>query len=372
MATISNTRAVSAGVLLLGLVSAASGHAHGGESASLDIASATVSSNSSSPVDIGTPSYFRHPEHSGLMLGHIISMSIAWIFVLPLGELLLSDLLKIANAQEGVMFSIVRSRYNFPTQLSFSALNAVGVTLALIYNARTPDLYPNNFHHKFAWIITWIVCAQTFMALIRIYADKKYDADNSTQSVPFIPVSTEAIAVHQRGHNLEHGEGYRYSNDSGQGTERNTESLRSHSLSSAEEDAEDLQRPLRSIYEPAHYEEKPRSIAGTRLDNFLSKMVSSMDSSRVFRILLIAYDAINRLILILGFVAITTGIVTYAGIFRGHGIFSGLAHFIKGAIFMWYGILTLGRWAGCFANLGWVSDCDLLSRLSYLSECRLT
>lgn len=38
----------------------------------------------------------------------------------------------------------------------------------------------------------------------------------------------------------------------------------------------------------------------------------------------------------------------------GHGVFSGLAHFIKGGLFFWYGILTLGRWAGCFADIGWV------------------
>jgi Protein of unknown function (Ytp1) len=41
---------------------------------------------------------------------------------------------------------------------------------------------------------------------------------------------------------------------------------------------------------------------------------------------------------------------------RGGHVFSGLAHFIKGGVFFWYGVLTLGRWAGCFAELGWVSE----------------
>jgi hypothetical protein len=41
---------------------------------------------------------------------------------------------------------------------------------------------------------------------------------------------------------------------------------------------------------------------------------------------------------------------------RGGQVFSGLAHFIKGGVFFWYGILTLGRWAGCFAELGWVNE----------------
>ena len=34
-------------------------------------------------------------------------------------------------------------------------------------------------------------------------------------------------------------------------------------------------------------------------------------------------------------------------------MFNGLAHFIKGGIFVWYGFLTLGRWMGCFADFGW-------------------
>ena len=38
---------------------------------------------------------------------------------------------------------------------------------------------------------------------------------------------------------------------------------------------------------------------------------------------------------------------------RGHKIFNGLAHLIKGGIFFWYGLLTLGRWMGCFADIGW-------------------
>ena len=34
-------------------------------------------------------------------------------------------------------------------------------------------------------------------------------------------------------------------------------------------------------------------------------------------------------------------------------MFNGLAHFVKGGIFFGYGLLTLGRWMGCFADFGW-------------------
>lgn len=38
---------------------------------------------------------------------------------------------------------------------------------------------------------------------------------------------------------------------------------------------------------------------------------------------------------------------------RGEEVFNGLAHFIKGGIFFWYGLLTLGRVMGCWADVGW-------------------
>ena len=38
---------------------------------------------------------------------------------------------------------------------------------------------------------------------------------------------------------------------------------------------------------------------------------------------------------------------------RGGAVFNVLAHYIKGAIFFGYGLLTLGRWMGAFADLGW-------------------
>lgn len=34
-------------------------------------------------------------------------------------------------------------------------------------------------------------------------------------------------------------------------------------------------------------------------------------------------------------------------------MFNGLAHWIKGGIFFWLGIFTLGRWAGSFGEWGW-------------------
>jgi len=53
------------------------------------------------------------------------------------------------------------------------------------------------------------------------------------------------------------------------------------------------------------------------------------------------------------FLTLVTGVVTYSGIARGGHIFNVIAHLIKGGIFFWYGLLTFGRWMGCFSDLGW-------------------
>ncbi|KAJ9615256.1 hypothetical protein H2200_001330 [Cladophialophora chaetospira] len=88
-------------------------------------------------------------------------------------------------------------------------------------------------------------------------------------------------------------------------------------------------------------------------------VLSFKSSSRLLRASKIMVGVIDRAILILGFVALLTGGVTYVGIFRGNHVFNGLAHFIKGSIFFWYGLLTLGRWTGCFADVGWAWNVNL-------------
>lgn len=94
-------------------------------------------------------------------------------------------------------------------------------------------------------------------------------------------------------------------------------------------------------------------LSPTHRSGFLALQAAKAVSSRVWRYIECAYDVVDRAILPLGFIALTTGIATYARFFEGHAIFGGLAHWIKGGVFFWLGLFTLGRWSGSFANLGW-------------------
>jgi hypothetical protein len=206
------------------------------------------------------------------------------------------------------MLSISRSWYRLPIQFLFLAFNAVGVLLVTFYNVSTPDLYPNNAHHKLGWILTWVVCAQAVMGVISAYAGRKDDRG------AFVPVSTENIEQHQRIHNIIQAQLYRFSNDSGQGTEPNTESLRSQSISSRDSD----ENRLPNEHEEEDQDEKYGLMHGSKVDRFLSKKVPGLLSSRALRVFQFIYNVVDRVILILGFVALTTGIVTYGGLFVSH------------------------------------------------------
>lgn len=264
------------------------------------------------------------------------------------------------------MFSLARSRYTLPTQFVFLATNALGVLFGTIYNANTPDLYPNNAHHKLGWLVTWVLCAHGVVSLLGRLAgafgkNSSHNGVGAAERQGFLPVSQAAMDEHRRLQKPWYSPMSRDSNDSGQGTEPGTESLRSHSISSTPDTSASTAEPL----SPKKFDDEdgdedleaditamPR---GGATRNFVT-MVGGKISSRGWTILLFGYNFVDRTSMILGFVTLCTGFVTYGRFFEGSGIFSGLAHWIKGSIFLWHGIFTLGRWSGSFGELGWVSD----------------
>jgi hypothetical protein len=217
------------------------------------------------------------------------------------------------------MLSLARSRYTLLVQFGFLALNAGGVLLGVIYNTSTPDLYPNNAHHKLGWIVTFVVSAQVVVGLLaRVAGTLKREsskfAGRAEERQGFIPVSTEAMAEHEsRYPSSPYG---RYSNDSGQGTEPRTESLRSHSLSSGDSPSSPVKEYHHSDDEAdedleAHL---PMFSKSTKAHSMVAKVAEKI-SDRFWKVLLFAYNFVDRTILILGFIALCTGIITFGRFF---------------------------------------------------------
>jgi hypothetical protein len=80
------------GALLFDLSSRAAAHGH--DEADMSTTSMGdyehLNHSISDAIAMAKPSYFRHPEHSALILAHIVLMSLAWVFVLPLSGFLLA------------------------------------------------------------------------------------------------------------------------------------------------------------------------------------------------------------------------------------------------------------------------------------------
>lgn len=217
------------------------------------------------------------------------------------------------------MLSISRSRLNLLAQFGFFIINSGGVILAMIYNGRTPDLYPHNAHHTIGWLLTWASVAQLCLALITASARLRGESKNSEEHLPFIQSSLQA-GRHSWATNAENAPGYRFSDDSGHGTEQNDESSRSPSSSSLDDGREVMNSINLKYYEGEADELAPsskrsRNVLIKRLQGVLSGKMPLNISSRVAGLLSILETVITRTILIQGFVGITTGAVTYAGIF---------------------------------------------------------
>ena len=220
-------------------------------------------------------------------------------------------------ALAGVVLSLARSRLGLPTQLLFLSVNASGLLLGGIYNRNTPSLYKGNIHHAFGWVVTWIVSAQAVIGLIRLYSSEKSRAAASEEQAAFLPVSVASMAQHRRMHSMREVNPYRYSDDSGHGTESPTSRCNSTSPVEEPEEEEMLRMYHRQNDDFKKHEKGTRGLwwRKTALDRFLSHKIPAMVSERAMGLMNIAYEVADRLILILGFVAITSGMVVYGGIF---------------------------------------------------------
>lgn len=251
------------------------------------------------------------------------------------------------------MFSIARSKLTIPAQLSFLTINTLGVVTSIIYNAQTPDLYPNNVHHKIGWIATSVATAWFFMALPMIYCKNTSSASHA--------MTAGNMAQYERLQTDDFT--YRFSGDSGHGTDHSATLAGSHSRTPSSDSVPQHKLEPQSLMDEEAGPDFDQEEA-TDDNAFLTKqgrieVLMTMKLSRfsppdnVFAVIKVLYIFIERSIFILAFMSLLTGGITMSNLFRGRLAFSGAAHFAKGGIFFWYGILTLGRWMGAFADYGW-------------------
>ena len=215
------------------------------------------------------------------------------------------------------MLSLARSRYTLPAQLVFLAGNGIGMFVSIVYNGKTPDLYPNNAHHKIGWIITVVVSVHVFLSLLDT-ATGFMRKDSGASKGGYQGLRPYRMSSSGDRQGTSDSQAHRASYDSGHGTDGLTESLRSNSVSTLAEN-----RPLRLEDGEQDYDEEgsftdveflthePRP---SRWKGWVSKMPMGIfrRGSRAFGLL---YNIGDRIILPFGFIAFCTGIATFGRFF---------------------------------------------------------
>jgi hypothetical protein len=315
---------VSAAILLLGALPFVT--AYGGGHAQIEQDNRHVMSTK--PKDV-TPTYFRHPDYAAWMYAHLALMTVGWVVVLP----------------PALMLSVARSRYHLPAQLLFHAVNALGLFTGVVYNHSTPDLYVTNSHHPVGWAVTALTVTWNILSLTTACAPKVKRRELEVSPKTFDQDIPEDGDIQQY---LDSPTSYRFSRDSGNfsaGSRANSSDSIFGKPSSSPSDDEQ---------ESGDWERSGDTLGGrNEHDNVIARVIRLVSSQRMLSFVRFGQVFLEKVMLLLGFLAITTGFVVYGGLFQKREIFSGLAHFVKGGIFFWYGLLTLGRWMGAFADYGW-------------------
>lgn len=223
----------------------------------------------------------------------------------------------------GVMFSIARSRYTIPTQVAFLATNAAGIVLGLFYNANTPDLYPNNAHHKLGWLVSWVASAQVTIGLagrassaLSCYLRNRRSNSQSREEQAFIPVSSGAIAAHERLYASPYQHSQSHAGASSRNDSVSTMVGQESPSGPSFEQARHFDNDMDNDEHDDDLELKPSDHwrASVANESILAR-VSRRISAHAWGMLEFVYNFIDRTILIVGSITIATGIITYARFF---------------------------------------------------------
>jgi hypothetical protein len=283
------------------------------------------------------------------------------------------------------MLGVAHSPFHIPVQLAFLTLTTLGVIFAIMYNSATPDFYENNAHHKIGWVIIWMLVAQVISGLIRAVA--RY-VNPSSPSIRDADLAQEAESMFILGNENEddldedapelkfHAHERAASDDSGNETGPN--SPRGEGTSAPISPVGPRQSSENTLFDDngeGHFQRPlnraPLRNAESQMERYLAKKLQNRGwavriSKRGAFLAKIVHAVVGRPLWCLGFIQLCTGIITATGMSKGYVVYNGLAHFIKGSdlldvvgsdepggIFFNYGIITLGRYCGVFADFGW-------------------
>ena len=205
------------------------------------------------------------------------------------------------------MLSIVTSRYTAPAQLAFIATNILGLLAALSYNARTPDLYPNNAHHKIGWIITNIVTVQVVMGIMARRQPYHTTLSPREQIIEpsFMPLRMTADDEHSIG--VPQGPRHYSDRDHETSIELLEPQSRISDTTEVEPGTEGIELPAMTKCVGSNSTGRNRFLSAPI--HWLRNISKALGSKNVWEYIVLGYKVTDRIILPLGFITLATGVV---------------------------------------------------------------
>ncbi|GAA6063388.1 hypothetical protein JCM10212_001487 [Sporobolomyces blumeae] len=271
------------------------------------------------------PSYFDYDGGEDgkrwLLVGHVVTMVVAFFGFLPLAIFLRSG----------------RSPLAILPQTAFLAVSILGLCLGRIYNAATPQMYEGSSHSGWGWATMLLAIGLNLFDVVRFVATFTRFSDR---------VQLFASRFDSR---LGGGE-----------TERSLFKLEEDEDVGCERTAlvsSPIEEPGVGTFSGSSSRGSSFSDADTVYDSAGPESSALVDAkgrrSRLRRLLSGLHNFSTRFLVILGYIELCTGIAVYTGTCRGNYLNGCLAHLIKGSIFFWYGLLTFARFCGGMSTYGW-------------------
>ncbi|CUM67535.1 uncharacterized protein PRCAT00005235001 [Priceomyces carsonii] len=264
-------------------------------------------------------SYFNGGGSTAWLWAHILFVWGDFIFLYPLTLVLNNS--KRYTIHLGIL-------------LLHSASISAGVFSYRVFIETLPNqLYPGNVYHK----MTFLLFAGNLMTItfaITRYIHKIQENKNTYNS---INSNVSHMVLHDLSRHDLHNLHQNYEEF------RDSESI----LHSDNDSSEEL--PLHHL--------KGLNKSMNKLSSFLENITRNYVVASVVLYLgsvsSLAFSLLQWGQLIYFCIYMPTGVATFLVLGKGKAVFNLLAHFIKGEVFLLYGILTLSRYCGGFSHLGW-------------------
>ncbi|KAK9473718.1 uncharacterized protein V1510DRAFT_413697 [Dipodascopsis tothii] len=300
-------------------------------------------------VNYDETSYLNMPEQRPLLVAHIVLMTLAFFGLLPVS----------------LMLSVARSPLFLAVHSVFLATVGLGMAPILVYKSATPDLYPNNIHHKLGFVVLALLAAHFGAAVVRAVLDWSFEKRSGHRRVASHDDRAElgaSLGSTLAGHSMtsvlrthDAAAPARPSDDSGHvgSGSPNLGFSPYQDDTVVDDDSADIMLGEKAYGTLEHRVENwlMRNVVFGRFSPLAYVSTDVLAGCRTAAN--VVFGVLNRPLVVIGFAQIVSGAITATGMGHGDKIFGLLAHLIKGGVFLWLGVLTLGRWLGAFAEYGW-------------------